>query len=377
MKKAGESTAESVEIQCANPACGYRCLVARSLAKKQKICPDCAQPFGKMKGFVKAGDLLPGFEQLVPVLQEVKQMHALTVQGVHHFNSYKQLNALSSIGDDASPDMGFMNRLLTLCSLPRTDPGSRPQYKRQNGPYKLVMIAGGDNKLPFGNLPRLLLAWVCTEAVRTGERRLNLGSSLASFMHQLGIMSDSGGSRGDRTRLKAQIDRLFNCHIDLIYEDRGVKISTGGRVARTTALWWDYHHPNQQSLWKSWLELGEELFNEIIEHPIPIDMRILKAMRRSSLGLDVYMWISYKSYLLYSQKKKPERLPWELLYIQFGAEPSLVNDKDSVQNFRKDMIRELRKLKLCWPALDFATPQGCLELRPCPPSISPKALTGL
>src|SRR5476651_1085882 len=120
MRKAGDSTAESVEIQCANPACGYRCLVARSLAKKQKICPDCAQPFGKMKGFVKAGDLLPGFEQLVPVLQEVKQMHALTVQGVHHFNSYKQLNELSSIGDDASPDMGFMNRLLTLCSLPRT-----------------------------------------------------------------------------------------------------------------------------------------------------------------------------------------------------------------------------------------------------------------
>ena len=54
--------------------------------------------------------------------------------------------------------MGFMARLLTLCSLPRTDPGSRLQYKRQNGPYKLIMIAGGDNKLPFGNLPRLLLA---------------------------------------------------------------------------------------------------------------------------------------------------------------------------------------------------------------------------
>ena len=27
------------------------------------------------------------------------------------------------------------------------------------------MSAGGLNKLPFGNMPRLLLAWVCTEVV--------------------------------------------------------------------------------------------------------------------------------------------------------------------------------------------------------------------
>ena len=75
-----------------------------------------------------------------------------------------------------------MARLMALCSLPRTNPGNRHQYKRVNGPYKLIMIAGGDNKLPFGNLPRLLLAWVCTEAVRTQSRELVLGS-LAFQVH--------------------------------------------------------------------------------------------------------------------------------------------------------------------------------------------------
>ena len=56
----------------------------------------------------------------------------------------------------------------------------------------------GLNKLPFGNLPRLLLAWVCTEAVRTQSRELVLGKfSLSKFMRTLGINSDSGGSRGD------------------------------------------------------------------------------------------------------------------------------------------------------------------------------------
>ena len=37
------------------------------------------------------------------------------------------------------------------------------------------------NKLPFGNYPRLLLAWTSTEAVRTQSRELLLGRSLAEF----------------------------------------------------------------------------------------------------------------------------------------------------------------------------------------------------
>ena len=49
------------------------------------------------------------------------------------------------------------------------------------------MVAGAKNKLPFGNLPRLLLAWVCTEAVQTQSRVLVLGRSLSEFMRKLDI----------------------------------------------------------------------------------------------------------------------------------------------------------------------------------------------
>ena len=106
---------------------------------------------------------------------------------------------------EADPDKGFMARLMALCSLPRTNPGNRKEYKRVNGPYRLYMQAGPENKLPYGSLPRLLLAWVSTEVVRTQSRELILGSSLAEFMRKLGISSDSGGSRGERTRLRNQM----------------------------------------------------------------------------------------------------------------------------------------------------------------------------
>jgi hypothetical protein len=284
---------------------------------------------------------------------------------------------LTGISDDPGSDIGFMARLLTLCSLPRTNPGNRLQYKRRNGPYKLIMIAGGDNKLPFGNLPRLLLAWVCTETVRTRQRELVLGKSLAAFMRELGIHSDSGGSRGDRTRLKNQIDRLFHCQVELIYSTEGHKHSVASRVADSTSLWWDYRKPEQQTLWRSHIRLGEAFFHEILTNPIPLDMRILKYMRRSTLGLDLYMWLSYKTFTLYKLGRKPECLSWNLLYRQFGSDPERAEDKYVLRDFRKDVLREIEKLKLGWPTLDLAIPKGYLEIRPCPPSISPLLVEGL
>ena len=102
------------------------------------------------------------------------------------------MNQLVS-ASEADPDRGFMARTMALCSLPRSNPGNRKEYKRVNGPYTLYIIAGGGNKLPFGNLPRLLLAWVSTEAVRTQSRKLVLGRSLSEFMRVLGVYSSSGG----------------------------------------------------------------------------------------------------------------------------------------------------------------------------------------
>ena len=109
---------------------------------------------------------------------------------MHHFTQADQVDQLVG-ASEADPDLGFMARMMALCSLPRTNPGNRHQYKRTNGPYKLVMVAGADNKLPFGNLPRLLIAWLCTEAVRTQNPEIVLGPSLSEFMRKLGSPSDT------------------------------------------------------------------------------------------------------------------------------------------------------------------------------------------
>ena len=67
-----------------------------------------------------------------------------TPQARHHFTTLHQVNQLIE-ASEAEPDIGFMARLLALCSLPRTNPGDRLQFKRVNGPYTLGMIAGLGN----------------------------------------------------------------------------------------------------------------------------------------------------------------------------------------------------------------------------------------
>ena len=88
---------------------------------------------------------------------------------------------------------------------------------------------------------------------------------------------------------------------------------------------------------------------------MPLDLNILKALRRSSLGIDFYLWLTYRTFTL----KRPLRLSWGRLYRQFGVNPAQAGDKRTVQAFRTDCLRELKKIKLAWPDLNYATAQGC------------------
>ena len=320
--------------------------------------------------------LVPIGEALADLPGPVQAIREASPQSSHHFTQADQVNQLVT-ASEADPDLGFMARTMALCSLPRTNPGNRHQYKRVNGPYKLILSRTGEYKLPFGTLPRLLVAWVSTEGLKTQSPVLVLGKSLAEFMGKLGLHMSGGSNRSDRTRLRNQMDRLFNSTVSLVYEDRGpdnsmqVKDTFTSPVARKTHLVWNLRCPEEPVLWESTIELGQDFFNEIIRHPVPLDMNILKAMKRSPLGLDFYLWLTYRTFTL----NRPLRLSWTCLYRQFGADPSRASDKRTVDAFRTDCLRELKKIKFAWPELNYFTPKGVLILSPSEPSI-PSLSTG-
>ena len=293
----------------------------------------------------------------------MKAIRDASPQARYHFTVADQVEQLVT-ASEADPERGFMARTMALCSLPRSNPGNRKEYVRRNGPYTLVMTAGFENKLPYGNLPRLLMAWISTEATTTQSRILILGDSLSDFMRTLGVYSSSGRKY---TRLRNQMRRLFNAHVRLIYKDEYGEASVSSSVADSIAFWWNPKRPDERTLWQSKIELGEKFFNEIIRHPVPIDMNTLKSLKRSSLGLDLYLWLVYRTFPL----RAPQRLTWRQLYHQFGAVPDKASDNVTVQRFRKDCLRELKKIKTAWSGLNYTTAPGVLILHPSTPSIAP------
>ena len=138
-------------------------------------------------------------------------------------------------------------------------------------------------------------------------------------------------------------------------------------VADRAAFWWNERKPGEQTLWESKIYLGEAFFNEIIHHPVPLNMNTLRALTRCSLGLDLYLWLVYRTFPL----RAPLRLSWKQVYRQFGAHPDNAHDKKTVQNFRSKVLRELTKIKLAWPGLTYSTAPGVLILHPSIPAIAP------
>ena len=47
-------------------------------------------------------------------------------------------------------------------------------------------------------------------------------------------------------------------------------------------------------------------------------MNTLTALKRSPLGLDLYLWLTYRTFAL----RAPKRISWASLYRQFGVDPA-------------------------------------------------------
>ena len=298
----------------------------------------------KRDGLRHISEAFGGLDGLVDAVREASP------QARDHYRLVDQVDALVR-ASETDPETGFMARWLMLCSLPRSNPGQRKEYVRRNGPYTLVMTAGHPYNLPFGNLPRLLAAWVCTEAVRTQSRELVLGHSLSGFMRKLDIYSSSGATYA---RLQKQMKRFFNAQIRVVYRDEHGERFISSAIADHGEFWWNLKRPDDPVLWESTIRLGEAFFQEIMRHPVPLDMNTLKALKRSPLGLDLYMWLVYRTFSL----DAPLRLSWPMLYRQFGVDPAGASDKFTVRNFRTDCLRELKKIKSAWPGLKYQIERG-------------------
>lgn len=254
--------------------------------------------------------------------------------------------------------LGFMARAMVQATLPHKKVEGN-EFERRNGHYVLSIMAPSRVGLPYGTLPRLLLSWITTEAVRTKSRELELGDSLSGFMRELGLIP-TGGRWGSIPRLKDQTRRLFESTISMTYSDPEMVGGSGFRVADRYGLWWDHHDPNQSTLWTSTIKLTETFFEEVTTSPVPVDMRAIKALKRSPLALDLYTWLTYRA----SYAHRSSLIPWQLLALQFGSDYARLRD------FKAAFQAELRKVLTVYPAARVDAQGDGLLIQPSRPHIA-------
>jgi hypothetical protein len=283
--------------------------------------------------------------------------------------------------DPDKTEAAFIARQLVQATLPHKNPGNDLlEWTRTNGNLTLSIRSGrktdpktGERKnigYPYGTIPRLLLFWMTTEAVKTKNPRLALGNSLTKFMRDIGLNPDNGrGKRSDARRLRDQMQRLFQATIG--FEQTRQENGRNGSawmnmsVAPKGVLWWDEKQPEQNTLWDSWIQLGEDFFAAITAAPVPVDIRALKALKRSPLALDLYAWTTYTAFKT-KKNGQSKSISWELLHEQLGAE------YHDMKEFAKSARLALRKVQTVYPELGLEFEKGGLKILSCNPAVTMK-----
>ena len=124
-----------------------------------------------------------------------KEKQALTKRQTSLVNAAVEIGLATATVKDAS----FISREFVQATLPHRDPKTNT-WQRRNGNYTLSLQTGFDDVgdpvgLPYGVIPRLLIFWLVTEAVRIKSPVLQLGNNLASFMRDIGLDPTHGGKK--------------------------------------------------------------------------------------------------------------------------------------------------------------------------------------
>ena len=263
---------------------------------------------------------------------------------------------LSAEASETAQEIGYAARLLVQATLPHSKP--KPginEFERSNGAVIVKVIADSAYGLPYGTYPRLILAWLTTEAVRTKKPCIELGRSLRDFMGKLDF-AVGGGPRGAAPRLREHMLRLFSSTVSATYRRDGEWRSRGFRPVEEAGLFWDPDHSNGPMTWRSEVRLNQQFFEEVTHQPVPIDMNALHVLTksRSSMAIDIYQWLTHRvSYL-----REATTIPWVALELQFGGEYGRLRD------FRKKFLQQLRVVLDLYPQANIESTEQGLLIRP-------------
>lgn len=183
----------------------------------------------------------------------------------------------------------YFARIFGQARLPITDPGnviawswSTPGLTLTARPG-LAITQGKPVSVgyPQGITARLILLWICTEAVRSRSRDLSTQPPVTKLLDRLGVPVEA-------SELCEQMRRLTSATWTVI-RDNAVDMRTWERTMSiaSRAVW----PANDDTPLLPALYLSDTFFDEVTTDPLVLDARVCRAVADSAIRFDIYTWL--------------------------------------------------------------------------------------
>lgn len=261
-----------------------------------------------------------------------------------------------------------MHSIMCQVGLPRSKVAAL-EFERTCGSIGLYIRAGKlwDGKtfiqqpIPYGPMPRLIMAHLNTYALRHKTPEIDVGNSASEFLSRIG-KSISAGKRGTYTTFRKQIRALAACHITLGF-NAGIRAFTyDGKPIKQFETWLS-DDDSQMALWSGVVTFSDEYYQTLINHAVPLDLRALKSISGSALAMDIYAMLADR---LHRINGKPLMLRWKNLREQFGQEYSGAN---ADKNFKKALLPALKQALAVYPQAKVKHVRGGILMMASPPPV--------
>ena len=274
----------------------------------------------------------------------IKEQHSDLLISKQKLERAKGIELVRIKREQRTQDLCFSSRPFVLCGLPvRRLPNDRLLYERRNGRFVLQITGHPEFGVPFGQ-DRLVPIFLATLAVQQKSQTIRFRTA-AEMLESFGM--HTGGK--EYRRLVAAFERVFGATIffgtDMLAGKASLLQRCRFNFMREAQIWYT-RTPDQRVLsadFENIIVLSDEFYQELVSHPVPNDLEVVKLLAGSPAVLDLYMWLSYRCF----KARGVETIP---LFGEFGLANQIGTvDYSRPRRFRGMLEQWLGTIRVIWP----------------------------
>lgn len=267
-------------------------------------------------------------------------MNTKELQSIVSTNTILKSNEETAFGKNA-----FWSPLLAqFCLPPRKVTGSAWAVNNEF----ITLKTASNSEIPYGAYPRLLLSYVTLQIIKTDSQVVDLGKTQNQFLKMLDLGCD--GKTIQRFNLQAL--NLFRSIIEIEIKPRLETRTLEGKGTvheliniSDRCTFWEDNEENSKKKWLGELLVNKKFFDFVKSRGgIPFNFHRYASLTRSSMAMDLYIWLPYSLFILQQQRHYSASLKFFQLQQKFDANSSL-----SRRDFKIKFLNCLSKVLRHYP----------------------------